>query len=680
MAIGTPIHRGNGGGSTSAVTGSFTPTAGATLLAFVTGLRSTTLPANPTVSDSAGLTWVERGAVDYNPGANRRMKSRLFVATVGGSPSSMTVTGACSDGTETTVTVTEVTGVGSDFSNVITGTNSAGDPSGTLAAFSTGGVGIGFAAMQGSGGSTPPSGYTELYDATISANGQSRRNTTVYDLTSPGTALSFSSSNTYSTMIGLELKEPYYANAVEFDGVNDYLSRSGLVSSATSSTGSLSIWLYLDADSEASGYYPVISGTSAFDVVQAYFYEDTTWTLEIDIYGVDGVILAFQDGFTLSTGWVNVLFSWDTNHDAGDKIINYYINDSAAPSPYIQDLSPAFTVDYAEISTWAVATDAGSEGSSLYNGSMAEIWLDPSYIDFSVEANRRKFIDASGKPVSLGADGSLPTGSAPAVYLKDPAATFGNNSGAGGNFTINGAFVDTESPSGPAATIFDQLITVGVSAAVSLSRRTSKAVSAAASSAVSLVRATGKRIAAPASSVVLVGKGVARSLGVAASATVAVVKSAVIGMAAAVASSVSATALKVKTVVISAAVSASVSMSRAVGKGVAVPAGVAVAVAKAVAFRLAVAASASVAVFRAFPVLISASVSVTVGMTRAIGKVIAASVASAVAIALSVVANWIPLKVYRGGAWVLGKLRIRRDGEWVRPNMKRRVGDAWLDM
>jgi len=63
-------------------------------------------------------------------------------------------------------------------------------------------------------------------------------------------------------------------------------------------------------------------------------------------------------------------------------------------------------------------------------------WLSTEVIDFSNEANRRRFIDADLKPVLLGADGALgsPTGRAPEFFFH-PGKTleaFTNNRGTGG--------------------------------------------------------------------------------------------------------------------------------------------------------------------------------------------------------------------------------------------------------
>eukprot|EP00951_Prasinocladus_malaysianus_P002741 scaffold19422_cov43-Prasinocladus_malaysianus.AAC.1 len=64
---------------------------------------------------------------------------------------------------------------------------------------------------------------------------------------------------------------------------------------------------------------------------------------------------------------------------------------------------------------------------------MAEFYATREFLDMSVEANRRKFVSASGAPVLLGVDGSLPTGNAPDIYLSGDSGnwTSGVNFGSG---------------------------------------------------------------------------------------------------------------------------------------------------------------------------------------------------------------------------------------------------------
>jgi hypothetical protein len=82
---------------------------------------------------------------------------------------------------------------------------------------------------------------------------------------------------------------------------------------------------------------------------------------------------------------------------------------------------------------------------------MADLWIAPgiSLLDGSGDiplATRRKFIDALGKPVFLGANGELATGTAPAVFLSGDASTFATNLGTGGAFATTGTLTDATGP------------------------------------------------------------------------------------------------------------------------------------------------------------------------------------------------------------------------------------------
>jgi hypothetical protein len=79
-------------------------------------------------------------------------------------------------------------------------------------------------------------------------------------------------------------------------------------------------------------------------------------------------------------------------------------------------------------------------GPPQYIGDIADIWVDVgSYLDLSVEANRRKFISASGHPVFLGNAGEIPTGAPPDIFLNGDATTWQFNKGAGDGFAPSGA-------------------------------------------------------------------------------------------------------------------------------------------------------------------------------------------------------------------------------------------------
>jgi hypothetical protein len=81
---------------------------------------------------------------------------------------------------------------------------------------------------------------------------------------------------------------------------------------------------------------------------------------------------------------------------------------------------------------------------SEVDGEVADVWFESGqYFDLSIEANRRKFIDAGGFPVDLGSTGQNPTGSTPDIFIGGPHVAsdwnLGTNLGTAGNLTHSGS-------------------------------------------------------------------------------------------------------------------------------------------------------------------------------------------------------------------------------------------------
>ena len=225
----------------------------------------------------------------------------------------------------------------------------------------------------------------------------------------------------------------YRSTAVTFDGSNDYMT-NGFSGVSDTKLGIFSCWVkFNDGDG------------SVHTIVQAY--TDATHNITIDrqanntinftLYAADGTVATniYTTGtVTVSSGWTHVLASWDGANTTG----HLYIDDSA-------DLNgtPANkTIDYTQSGTYT--TGATTAGGSKLDADIADIYFNTDeYLDLSSSANRRKFIDAAGKPVGLGLTGQLPTGSQPTLFLSlasDAAASaFATNKGSGGNLSITGA-------------------------------------------------------------------------------------------------------------------------------------------------------------------------------------------------------------------------------------------------
>lgn len=236
----------------------------------------------------------------------------------------------------------------------------------------------------------------------------------------------------------LSLSPSFLPLAASFDYVNDYLTRgAALTGDADGKAGTFSCFFNLQGGAGASLEFVSNSGQQ-FEIIR-----HSSNTIRVNGYNAGAVqILGLVSTNTYSaSGWHHLLAAWDLATTTGLM----YIDDASdlAGSPTLTD----DTIDFAN-ADFAIGATPG--GSFLWNGYMAELWMARSFIDISVEANRRLFVTAALNPVDLGADGSNP-GVTPIVYQSiragGAAADFATNLGTGGNFTVNGGGLGLVSPS-----------------------------------------------------------------------------------------------------------------------------------------------------------------------------------------------------------------------------------------
>lgn len=223
-------------------------------------------------------------------------------------------------------------------------------------------------------------------------------------------------------------------DSADFDGSADYMTRgAGLTGAADSKTGIISAWVRLDGgDASIMHIISAVSGGTSFLFLKR---SDNTFAIGGDnTAGTEILLLVSGTAYTAGATWLHILASWDLANSKGFL----YVNDASdlAGSPTLTN----DTIDYT-YANWGICGTTG--GLLLFNSCVAEFYFAPGqYLDFSVVGNRRRFISANGKPVWLGADGAIPTGTAPLVYQRvaDGAAvaTFATNLGTGGDFSITG--------------------------------------------------------------------------------------------------------------------------------------------------------------------------------------------------------------------------------------------------
>jgi len=245
------------------------------------------------------------------------------------------------------------------------------------------------------------------------------------------------------------ISSAFRVGAGDFDGTNDYMTRgAGLTGAADSKSGILSVWVRLDA---GLGTQRLI-GSSASAGTSADRWRASRISLSgpflIVGNNASGTIIlqiTSTTSYGASATWLHLLASWNLATAAAHLYVNG-VDDLAGGGTLTND-----TIDYT-VGDWGVGGDSNA-GNKL-DGCLSELYLATGqYLDFSVAANLRKFITASGRPAYLGRDGSKPTGTQPIMYLhlnkNEAVANLATNRGSGGDPSITGALVAADtSPSG----------------------------------------------------------------------------------------------------------------------------------------------------------------------------------------------------------------------------------------
>ncbi len=218
------------------------------------------------------------------------------------------------------------------------------------------------------------------------------------------------------------------AAAVDFDGVNDYLSRSSdLTGNADGKTFTFSMWVYVINQGDPNGFY--VSSDSVGSGI-GFFAQRSSDGFYLRGYNAGGASIFFLQTapnavYLSEKTWCHILVSVDLTNPSNRAI---RINDevvSATWTHYTND-----NIDFSKATHLVGTTWDGGK----YKERLSNIFLDYTYRDLSVEANRRYFITADRKPAASNA--VLTSG---IIYLpmNDPA-TAHINLGTGGNFTLNG--------------------------------------------------------------------------------------------------------------------------------------------------------------------------------------------------------------------------------------------------
>lgn len=243
--------------------------------------------------------------------------------------------------------------------------------------------------------------------------------------------------------------------AVEF-AVGTHLNPSGATPPADSPFLSFSLWTRNPTTAFNFGPNFFFSALSQYWGLFAFENSAGDLTFCAKNAALSAVFFRVSSGVVYAVNtWINILGNMDTNHASGARIINTYVstygtvNDTPVTfgGSGSQDTGSAFSIPFTSAGAW---TNSYFNGPNSLTGVVdySDIWWGPGQnIDFSAVANRRKFIGADGKPVFLGANGELPTGTKPFAFFSGSAATFATNLGTGDTFTATGPITNVAGPS-----------------------------------------------------------------------------------------------------------------------------------------------------------------------------------------------------------------------------------------
>lgn len=225
----------------------------------------------------------------------------------------------------------------------------------------------------------------------------------------------------------------YFADAVRFNTDRLHTAGADLSPNANGKLGILSFWFKRKGGVGATRFIWHSDGGS---------YQCRHMDTNQIILSGSGFDLRTTTAISDTTTWHHYLAAWDR----GNGIAQLFIDD-ADDANVGANTDEVF--DYTRFGHAVGSLE--SVRANTWDAEVADYYQNwQEFLDMTVVANRRKFRDAAGKPVDLGIDGALPTGTGPRVFFTGDAAVWnaGTNAGTSQDFTMHGGVTDaTSSPS-----------------------------------------------------------------------------------------------------------------------------------------------------------------------------------------------------------------------------------------
>ena len=228
------------------------------------------------------------------------------------------------------------------------------------------------------------------------------------------------------------------ANAVNFDGTNDYMRyNSNLTGITDVKTMTLSFWI--------KGAASVGKIIYSHDPSNGRVLIQTVATGKISIEVLNpafGYVVRFTiNTVVMDSAWHHVLVSLDSASTSTRYVFIDDVDRTSATTWTNYDTSTLM-----DFTSNPVIIGADASAGSKLTADLAEFYFNNAYIDISSSTNRRKFITATLAPEPRDANGGYGGADIPKVWFSGTTATWHTNKGTGGGTTLTGTLTDGTLP------------------------------------------------------------------------------------------------------------------------------------------------------------------------------------------------------------------------------------------
>lgn len=244
-----------------------------------------------------------------------------------------------------------------------------------------------------------------------------------------------------------ELLSSMLSPTIDAVRIDNRTSDNGLVATATIADTPLltaSLWFKISKEDYSQHSLFQLNDFSSYVFLTGSF---GSRYIVISLVGSSGKYFQFgsDGGLYNEDVWNHLFVSADTNHAAGSKLKTILLNGADVDFPAeTADSDAAFDI-LLNSKNFGIPGATGNLGSSQDSLiSYADVWIAPGI--YLTASDILKFRSSNGKPVDLGSNGEIPTGSPPAYYFHGDASSFATNLGGGGAVSLVGSLTSVRGP------------------------------------------------------------------------------------------------------------------------------------------------------------------------------------------------------------------------------------------